>query len=65
VLAEPAPIKEVEKTNAVIIHPQQQWAGFVPRYNLCAMEVNHSRNYYSCKGFRHLVRNCRNREIVG
>ena len=29
------------------------------------MEVNHGRNYYSCGGFRHLVRHYRNQGIVG
>jgi len=29
------------------------------------MNVDRGRNYYSCGGFRHLARNCKNRRIVG
>ena len=42
-------MKEVERTNAVIVHPNQ-WIEFVSQQNLYVIEVDH-RN-----------RNCRNRE---
>ena len=35
------------------------------RYNLYAMDIDKGRNYYSCEEYGHIVRNCRNQEIVG
>ena len=32
-------MEEIEKTNIVIIYPQQQWAEFVLRYNSYVIEV--------------------------
>jgi len=42
VLAEPAPIEEVKKTNvAVIVNlMQQQWEEFVPKNNLYAINMD-------------------------
>ena len=37
----------------------------MPRCNLYVMKVDWSRNYYSCGGFGHLVKNCKNQGIVG
>jgi len=37
----------------------------VPRYNSYAMKVDYERNYYNCGGFGHIVRNYRNRRIIG
>ena len=34
-------MEEIEKTNTVIIYPQQQWAEFVLRYNSYVIEVYH------------------------
>ena len=48
----------------VIVNPNQ-WVRFVLRHNLYMMEVDHSKNCYSCGGFEHLVRNCKNRRIMG
>jgi len=53
----------IERTNMVMVCPQQQRVGFVQR-NLYAMEMDRSnRNCYSCGGFGHLARNYRNRRI--
>jgi len=58
----PVPIEEVERMNVVMICPQQK-AGFAQQ-NPYAMEMDRSnRNYYSCGGFGHLARNCRNKRI--
>jgi len=59
----PTLIKGVEKTNMVVVHPNQQ-TGFVPRYNLYTTEIYCKRNYYSYRDFKHVVRNCKNWEIV-
>lgn len=32
-------MEEIEKTNTVIIYPQQQWAEFVLRYNSYVIEI--------------------------
>ena len=52
----------VERTNVAMVRPQQQGAGF-PQRNPYAMDVDRreNRNYYTCGGFEHLARNCRNR----
>jgi len=55
-------MKEIERTNAVIVHPNQ-WIEFVSQQDLYVIEVDHrNKNCYNCKGFGHLARNCRNRE---
>ena len=57
----PTLMKGVKRTNAVIICPNQR-AGFA-QHNLYTIDVDRgNRNYYSCRGFEHLARNCRNRE---
>jgi len=60
---EPALIEGVERISIIIVHPQQR-IGEVQQ-NSYIMEVNRreNRNCYSCRGFEHLVRNCRNRRI--
>jgi len=46
----------------VMVHSNQR-AGFA-QCNPYAIDVDQeSRNCYSCRGFGHLARNCRNREI--
>ena len=57
----PAPMERVERTNTVMVNPQQR-AGF-PQRNSYAMDVNRreNRNCYACGGFGHLARNYRNR----
>jgi len=54
-LAVPAPIEEVERTNTVMMYPNQR-VGFV-QHNLYAIDVDKERNCYSCGGFDHLVWN--------
>ena len=54
-------MKKLERTNAIMIHPNQ-WAVFAPQCNLYAMDVDrNNRNCYNCGSFRHLVRNCKKR----
>ena len=36
----------------------------MPRWNLYAIDINYGRNYYNCRGFGHIVRNCRNQKII-
>ena len=56
-------MKEVERTNVVIIYPTQQ-AGFV-LHNPYAIGIDRgNRNYYSCGGFGYLVWNFR-RQTMG
>jgi len=64
VLTGPSPMEGVERMNAAVARPQQQGAGF-PQRNPYTMDVDRreNRNYYTCRGFGHLVRNYRNREM--
>jgi len=55
----------VERINVVIVYPQQQWTEFIPRCDSYVMEIDQSRNYYSCEAFGYLARNCRNWGNVG
>ena len=56
----PTLIEGVERTNAVIVCPNQR-VGFTP-CNPYAMNMNwENRNCYSCREFGHLARNCKNR----
>ena len=59
----PTLIEGVERTNMVIVHPNQQ-TGFVPRYNLYTIEIYCKRSYYSYRDFKHIVRNCKDCKIV-
>jgi len=54
----------MERINAAIVTPQQR-TGF-PQRNSYAMDVDRreNRNCYTCGGFGHLARNCRNREMM-
>ena len=63
-LAGPVLIEGVERTNAVMVCLNQQ-AGFV-LHNSYAMDIDGgNQNYYNCRGFGHLARNCRNRGTEG
>jgi len=55
VLAWPTLVKRIN----VVIVSLNQWAGIVPRHDPYAIEVDHNRNYYIYRGFRHIVRNYR------
>ena len=50
----------VKRTNAVVVRSQQQGAEF-PQRNPYVMNVDRGRNCYSCGGFGHMVKHCRNR----
>ena len=55
-----APIEGIERMNATMVIPQQR-AGF-PARNLYAMDVDRNdRMCYTCEGFGHMAKNCRNR----
>ena len=58
-------MKKIERTNVVIVCLNQQ-AGFVPWQDPYTMKVDQgNRNCYSCRSFRHLARNCRNKGTGG
>jgi len=59
----PAPMEEIERTNAVVVRRQGQGQGTggPPRWDSYAMEVDRRRNCYVCRGFRHMAHHCRNR----
>ena len=58
----PAPIERVERIEVVMVHSQQR-AGFAQR-KLYAMDVDrNNKNCYTCRGFGHLARHCRNKRI--
>ena len=60
-LVGPILMEGVERTNAVMTCFNQR-AGFAP-WNLYAIDMDRGdRNCYSCKSFKHLARNCRNKE---
>jgi len=56
---EPAPMKGVERTNAVIVRESGQEMG-APKRDPYTMEVDRGRNCYTCEGFRHMAHHCRN-----
>ena len=61
----PAPMEGVERTNAVVVRGPGvrggQNMGAPPRRDPFAMEVDRGRNCYTCGGFGHMARHCRNR----
>jgi len=54
----PAPMKGVERMNAVMMREQGQGIG-PPRRDLYMMEINRGRNCYACKEFGHMAHQCR------
>ena len=60
----PTPMEGIERTNAVVVRGQRQSVGIPPRWDPFAMEVDRGRNCYTCGGFGHMARNCRNRGRV-
>jgi len=61
----PAPMEEVERTNAVVVRGQGQGGGIPSRRDPFAIEVDRGRNCYACGGFGHMAHNCRNRSQRG
>jgi len=57
----PALMEGIERTNAVVVRGQGQSGGIPLRQDPFAMELDRGRNCYTCGGFGHMVRNCRNR----
>jgi len=51
----------VERTNMVVVRGSGQGIGVLPRWDPYVMEVDHERNCYTCGGFGHMARHCRNR----
>ena len=64
-LARPALMKEVERTNVAIVNLQQQQIEFASRCDLYAIDVDRGRNCYNCRSFGHIIRNCKNWKIIG
>ena len=58
----PAPIEEVEKTDTVIVCPQQRVE--VIQRSSYVINIDRGRNCYACGGFEHMAQHCRNRGIV-
>jgi len=62
----PAPMEGIERTNAVVVRGSGAVAGqnmgVLLRQNPYTMEVDQERNCYTCGGFGHMARHCRNRE---
>ena len=50
--------------NAVMVNLNHQ-VGFAPRQDSYTMNVDHRINYYNCKGFGYISKNCRNQRFVG
>ena len=58
----PAPMEEIEMTNAVVVRRSGQGAEIPPRWDPYAIEVDRGRDCYACGGFGHMAHHCRNRE---
>ena len=56
----PALMEGIERTNAVVVRGAGQGAGVPPKQDSYAMEVDRGRNCYTCGGFGHIARHCRN-----
>ena len=61
-LVEPDLIEDIERTNVVLVRNPLQGQGKDGgiKRDSYIMDVGKGRNCYSCRGFGHLVRNCRN-----
>ena len=58
----PALMEKIERMNAVVIRGQKkgQGAGAPSRRNPYTMEIDRGKNCYTCGGFGHMARHCRN-----
>jgi len=65
----PAPMEGVKRTNTVVLRGTGagggQNVGGSPRRDPFAMDIDRGRNCYTCGGFGHMARNCRNRGMKG
>jgi len=62
-LARPTLIKEMKRTNAVVVKnslQEQRGREGEIRRNIYIMNIDRERNCYSCGEFGHLMKNCRN-----
>ena len=61
----PALMEGIERTNAVVVRGTGagggQSMGVPQRRDSFAMDIDHGRNCYACRGFGHMARNYRNR----
>ena len=46
-----------------MVNPNQ-YTALMSRHNLYTIDVDRRRNCYNCRGFGHIARNCRLREII-
>ena len=53
----------VERTNTIMVNPQQQWTEFGPKHNPHTIKVGWRRDY-NCKELRHIAKYCRNWNFV-
>jgi len=58
----PALIEDIERTNAVVVRGSEnrQNTGAPLRWDPYAMKIDRGRNCYTCGGFGHMARHCRN-----
>ena len=65
----PAPIEGVKRTNTVMLRRTGAGGGQnvegPPRWDPFAMDIDRGRNCYTCGGFGHMARNCRNWGMKG
>jgi len=63
----PALIEDIERTNAVVVRGSEnrQNTGAPLRWDPYAMKIDRGRNCYTCGGFGHMARHCRNQEQRG
>ena len=52
-------MKRVERMEAVMIYPQQRVGGIQRSPHAMNVDRRKNGNYYSCRGFGHLARNCK------
>ena len=51
----PALIEGMERTNVVVVRGQEQGIGISPRRNPFAMDIDHGKNCYACRGFGYMA----------
>jgi len=61
VMTGPAPMEGIERTNVVVVRGAEQEVEAPPRRDPYVIEVDREMNCYTCEGFGHMARYCRNR----